>query len=47
MSSGQNKSGHRPTKDWLDVRQAVLEEADEVITVADNIRPAPIWSEAA
>ena len=29
-------TGHRPTKDWLDIHQAVLEEADEVITVAEK-----------
>lgn len=29
-------AGHRPTKDWLDIHQAVLEEADEIITVADK-----------
>lgn len=27
-------TGHKPTKDWLEIHQAVLEEADEVVTVA-------------
>lgn len=29
-------NGHRPTKDWQTIHQAVLDKADEVITVADK-----------
>lgn len=29
-------TGHRPTQDWLEIHRAVLEEADEIITVTEK-----------